>query len=194
MAITVPPLPVRELRSPRLCLRGWQEADAIPLYEAALESIDTVGAWLPWCHARYALADAQAWVAHCQAAWRQGEHYTFAITDASDGSLLGGIGLNQRNLLHRSANLGYWVRQSRQRQGIVTEAAPLVACFGFDALELVRIEIVAAHDNRASRGVAERCGARFEGISRQRLVHAGRVLDAAVYGWIPADLERASAG
>lgn len=188
MAIVAPILPARELSSPRLRLRGWQETDAPRLYDAARESVASIGPWLPWCHAGYTLTDAQAWIAHCQAAWRQGGHYTFAITDATDGSLLGGIGLNQRNLLHRSANLGYWVRQSRQQQGICVEAAKLAARFGFDTLDLVRIEIIAAVDNRPSRRVAERCGAQFEGISRQRLVHAGRVLDAAVYGWIPTDL------
>ena len=192
MAIVAPILPAHELVSPRLRLRGWQEDDAPPLHEAARESLASVGRWLPWCHADYALANAQAWVAHCQAAWRQGLHYSFAITDAVDGSLLGGISLNQRNLLHRSANLGYWVRQSRQQQGICVEASRLIARFGFTTLELVRIEIVAMSDNWPSRRVAERSGARFEGIARQRLIHSGHVQDAAVYGWIPADLTQSA--
>ncbi|MGH8159989.1 MAG: GNAT family N-acetyltransferase [Rhodanobacter sp.] len=177
-----------ELTDGRLCLRLWQAHDAAALFAAARESTGSVGRWLPWCHAGYRAEDAVAWIAHCQSGWRAGEHFAFPIFDTDSGDLLGGIGLNHYNRLHRSANLGYWIRQSRQRQGIAVAAATLVARFGFEQLGLVRIEIVALPDNQPSRRTAEKIGARFEAIARQRLWANGQAHDAAVYGLIPPDL------
>jgi RimJ/RimL family protein N-acetyltransferase len=174
-----------ELAGDGLRLRAYRDTDADALYHAARESIDSVGRWLPWCHAGYAAADARSWIAHCAEGWSSGEHYAFAIFEA-DTEFCGGVGLNQRNRAHNFMNLGYWTRASRQGRGLVRRAARLVAAFGFEQLGLTRIEIVTAPDNLASRKVAEALGATFEGLARNRIVAGGRVLDALVYSLIPA--------
>jgi len=183
-----PLLPTLELVDGRLRLRPWQAQDAQDLFDAARSSVTRVGRWLPWCHAGYDLDAARAWIGHCQDGWSRGEHFAFPVFDLRTGELLGSAGLNQRNRQHRSANLGYWVRQSRQGQGVAACAARLVARFGFEQLGLVRIEIVAMPDNHASRRTAEKIGARFEAIARQRLWADGQAHDAAVYGLTAADL------
>jgi ribosomal-protein-serine acetyltransferase len=172
----------------RICLRPWKEKDADDLHAAVHESLVNVGRWLPWCHKGYGPADAAAWIAHCQTGWRTGEHYAFAIIDALTGQLLGGTELNQFNRLHRIASLGYWVRQSRQRQGAAAAAATLTARFGFKQLKLIRIEIIVMPGNHASRCTAGKIGARFEAVARQRLWASGQAHDAAVYGLIAEDL------
>ncbi len=176
-----------ELGDGRLLLRPWRDEDARPLFDAARESVDSVGRWLPWCHARYRLEDAAAWIAHCRSGWRTGDHFAFPIFDARSGHLLGGAGLNQFEPLHRRANLGYWVRQSSQRQGTAAAAARLVARFGFERLGLVRIEIVALPENLPSRATAKKIGASFEAIARNRLLLDDGARDAAVYGLVPQD-------
>lgn len=184
-------MPVRtevELADESLLVRPWLPGDAPALCEAVRESVASIGRWLPWCHAGYDLDEARSWIRLCREGWAADEHFAFAVVERSSGLLLGSVGLNQRNRLHRSAAMGYWMRQSRQHQGIAPRAVRLVARFGFDALELARIEIVALPDNRASRQVAQKAGARFEAIARQRLWMQGEPKDAAVYALIPADL------
>lgn len=193
MDTTEPHLALPALTDGRLSLRPWQEHDADRLYAAVQESVDSVGRWLPWCRADYGPADAMAWIAHCQAGLRARNHYAFAIQDVTTGELFGSVGLNQFNRLHHSANLGYWVRQSRQRQGIAAAAAALAARFGFEHLQLIRIEIIVMSDNHASRRTAEKIGARFEAIARQRLWANELPHDAAVYALIPADLAQSDA-
>ncbi len=178
-----PPAPL-ELIADGLCLRPWQHGDVAALHEAVSESVASVGRWLPWCHADYGSADAAAWIVHCRWAWHSGEQFAFGIFDTASGVLLGGGGLSQRNRLQRSANLGYWVRQSRQRQGIAAKAAICVARFGFEQCELTRIELIVLPDNLASRRTAEKVGAKFEGIAPRRLLER----DAAVYSLEPDDL------
>ncbi|MHA6203393.1 GNAT family N-acetyltransferase [Dyella soli] len=181
----MPPAPV-ELAASSLRLRPWQPGHADALCEAAQESVATVGRWLPWCHAGYAWEDAVAWIEHCQGGWLRGDPYAFAIFDAAD-RLVGGAGLNRLDREHRSANLGYWIRQQAQGKGMAPIAVQAVAAFGFATLSLSRIEIVVAVDNAASRRCAEKAGARFEGIARQRLVVDAVPVDAAIYGLLPAD-------
>jgi RimJ/RimL family protein N-acetyltransferase len=183
------PLPADlELAEGPLLLRPWRAEDASALHVAVQESLETVGRWLPWCHAGYDLDEARSWIAHCREGWAAGEHFAFGIFDGSGSTLLGSVGLNQRNRLHRSASLGYWVRQSRQGDGLAWRAARLAARFGFEVLGLARVEIVALPDNHASRRTAERAGARFETIARQRLWVRDGARDAAVYALVPGDL------
>jgi RimJ/RimL family protein N-acetyltransferase len=108
------------------------------------------------------------------------------IFSDAGSELYGGVSINQLNLQHNFGNVGYWVRQSRQRKGVATRAVRIIASYGFDVLKLTRLEIVAALDNRASRGVAEKVGAAFECIARNRLVVDGHAVPAAVYSLVPA--------
>ena len=189
------PLPADlQLAEGPLLLRPWQPQDAPALHAAVQESLETVGRWLPWCHAGYDLDEARDWIAHCREGWVAGEHFAFCVFSRDDGSLLGSVGLNQRNHMHRSASLGYWVRQSRQRQGVAWRAARRAAQFGFERLGLVRVEIVALPDNLASRRTAERAGARFEAVARQRLWVRDEARDAAVYALVPGDVGLPTAG
>lgn len=175
-----------ELVAPTLRLRPWQPGHAEALYEAARESMATVGRWLPWCHEGYCWEDSVAWIERCQSGWIRGEPYAFAILDTQD-RLLGGIGLSRLDRDHRSANLGYWVRELAQGQGVASAAVAAIAKFGFQTLGLQRIEIVADVDNQASRRTAERAGAHLDGISPNRLWHQGEVVAAAVYSLLPPD-------
>ncbi|MCX7512180.1 GNAT family N-acetyltransferase [Frateuria sp. STR12] len=177
-----------ELAHGPLRLRPWQPADAPALHLAVQESLETVGRWLPWCHAGYDLRQAQAWIRHCREGWMADEHFAFGVFERGSNALLGSVGLNQRNFAHRSAALGYWVRQSRQGDGIARQAARLAARFGFRTLGLARIEIVVLPDNHASRRTAEQAGARFEAIARHRIWTHEAARDAAVYALVPGDL------
>lgn len=166
-------------------LRPWQDRDAPALVEAAAESQATVGRHLAWCRADYGLNDALSWTSHCRTGWERGERHAFAVFERASGTLCGGVGLNQFDPIQRSANLGYWVRQSRQRQGVAAAAAALVADFGFSQLGLLRIEILALPDNLASRRTATRLGAQFERMAAQRIDFEGQRRDAALYALQP---------
>ena len=92
------------------------------------------------------------------------------------------------NRVHNFANLGYWVRSSRVGQGVATAATRLAAQFGFEELKFTRIEIVAATGNVGSLRVAEKAGARREGVLRNRLMLGGKLHDAVMHSLVPEDL------
>jgi ribosomal-protein-serine acetyltransferase len=178
-----------KLTSGRILLRPYSLDDAKYVYEAARESVNDVHIWMPWCHADYSMEESKKWMETTGEAWDKGTAYEFAILDSRSGCYLGGCGLNQINPVYKMANLGYWVRSSRTRQGVATVAAKLLVKLGFDELKLNRIEIVVATGNKASQRVAEKVGAKREGILRNRLMNGDKVHDAVIFSLIPQDLE-----
>ncbi len=177
------------LRGKDFLLRPFRASDVAPFVAAVRESMSTVGAWMPWAHPDYSSYDAQDWFARCAACMDEGTAYDVGVFSADGRMLYGGVAINQIRREDNLGNLGYWIRQSHQRQGLASGAATMMACHGFHALGLTRIEIVAAETNLASRGVAERIGAAFECIARNRLILRGRPVAAAVYSLVPESFD-----
>jgi ribosomal-protein-serine acetyltransferase len=67
----------------------------------------------------------------------------------------------------------------------MTQAAGLVAQFGFEQLHFNRIEIFAAVDNLASQRVAAKTGAMRECVLRNRIVLQEKPRDAILFSLIP---------
>ncbi len=170
-------------------IRRFRQEDVPQLFEAARESIQDLCRWMVWCHPGYSLEDCSRFVSHCDSQWERGESYSFAIFDARDGTFLGSAGLNQVNQVHRVANLGYWVRSSQAGRGIATCAVRMAARFGLQELGLNRLDLVVPVGNWPSRRVAEKVGAKQEGVLRNRLVLQGKAWDAILYSMVAEDLE-----
>lgn len=177
------------LEKDSVLVRPFFEKDIVPLYEAARESLNEVGKWLPWFHPDYSMEESETWIRTRKPKWEAGEEYSFCILDAEDGTFLGGCGLNHFNRMHGFANLGYWVRTSHTGKGAASTAARLIAGFGFHQLGLKRVEIVAAVGNHASQRVAEKAGAHREGVLRNRLIMHAHPVDAVMFSLIPSDVE-----
>lgn len=183
------PVPVmRAILVHGLCIRPFRIADADAFAAAVRESVATVGPWLPWCRPDYGAKEARAWIGQCAVRLNMGFSYDVGVFAEDGSALYGGVAINQIDHVHNTGNIGYWVRESLQRQGIATRAARTMAEFGFETLKLTRLEIVAAADNVPSRGVAEKLGATFECVARNRLLVRGTPVAAAVYSLIPGDI------
>jgi RimJ/RimL family protein N-acetyltransferase len=169
-------------------LRPYRKSDADDLYQAVRESLPELSVWMPWAHKDYTIKESRQWLKTHPGSRRQGVEYNFAIFDSQDGSYLGGCGLNRIDDENRRANLGYWVRKSRTGQGVATAATLLLARWGFKELKLNRIEILVATGNQSSLRVAEKVGARREGILRKRIVVRDKVYDAVMFSLVTGDI------
>ncbi|SEK55770.1 Protein N-acetyltransferase, RimJ/RimL family [Roseateles sp. YR242] len=179
------PAPV-ELTEGRFLLRPYRPSDLAAFVAGVLESHQTIGRWMKWAHAGFSTADGAEWLAHCARGWQSGTCYEFGIFDRETGDFIGGAGLNSLHPVHPFCNLGYWVRDSRHRQGAASAAVRALSRHAFDALKLARVEIVVAQGNEASLAVARRSGARHEGVLRNRIRGVeGRAEDAHMFSLAP---------
>lgn len=176
------------MRAVEVGIRPYVPEDAEQLVEAVQESIAELLPWAPWCHRGYALSDAKQWLDVQVPAFVASSQFQFAIVDGA--RILGSCGLGQIDNVNRRANLGYWVRSSMARKGIATAAVCAVQDWAFAHTDLIRLEIVVAVGNLASRRVAERAGATFEGVLRKRLILNSETHDAGMFSFHSATRAR----
>jgi ribosomal-protein-serine acetyltransferase len=169
-------------------LRQFTLEDVPELFNAIHESMAQLSAWMVWAHPKYSIEDTKAFVLKCGPGWEKGEQYSFAMVDLHDGQFLGSVGLSAVNRAHGFANLGYWVRTRKTRHGVATSATRMAARFSFETLGLNRVELLVPTANVASQRVAEKAGAKREGLLRKRLRLNGIAHDAFVYSFVQEDL------
>jgi len=175
-----------ELSDGHVRLRPPAEQDVAPLVDAVLSSLDQLQPWLPWAVDDYGPENARFFLDRIA----EGEEDAWAIRPDGDHGLVGVVGINGVDELHRTANLGYWIRTSAAGQGWVTRAARLLAIYAFEVRKLQRVEIVMSVENQASSAVARRLGAHEEGTRRRALRLHERQHDAQVHALFPEDVER----
>jgi ribosomal-protein-alanine N-acetyltransferase len=115
---------------------------------------------------------------------------TWALTLGKDDTVIGECCLWNFGQGHRCAEIGYELRSSHWRQGLMTEALSAVLAYGFDEMGLHRIEATPLASNAASRGLLLQLGFRHEGTLRQRIPFRGRFEDQLYYGLMCSDRSR----
>jgi ribosomal-protein-serine acetyltransferase len=173
------------LSSGKFLLRPFTPENIPDFVAAVLQSTTTLGKWMSWANDSYSVAQAASWFAYCDKERENKTSFELGIFEAKSGSLVGGCGLNQFNHINSFCNLGYWVRESHQRQGAGLAAITALSQFGFTELNLGRIEIVVASDNAPSIALAEKAGALRECLARNRMKVHGSLVDAYVFSIIP---------
>lgn len=177
-----------ELGDEVLLLRPPVPEDA-PLHSAAArESWPEVGRWLSWVHEGYRDEESADWIGSVIEARARGDDYEWFIFLRDTGRFLGGVSLRPLEHASRTANCGYWLRSTEAGKGYMTRAVRFVLAYGFERLGLERIEIVMQAENVASKRVAEKVGARFEGVLRNRIPWPTGNVDGLGYAIVPGDL------
>jgi ribosomal-protein-serine acetyltransferase len=176
-----------EITDDVILMRPFRFADAEELFAAVRESLTELKPWMSWAHDGYSLQESKDFIRITRARWEDGTLFAFAFTDAKSGSILGGCSLSHIHPVYHLCNLGYWVRTSRRGEGIAVRGTRLAARYAFEKIGLIRVEIVMAVKNMASRRVAEKADAHYEGILHNRMVVGREISDAHMYSLIPQD-------
>ncbi|MBD3826721.1 GNAT family N-acetyltransferase [Stenotrophomonas sp.] len=174
-----------QLLADGLLLRPFEDGDAAAFAAAVRESAEGMRRWMPWCSTDYGAEQALQWFQACRDGRAAATAYEYGAFDPDTGAFVGGAGLNAIRHDHRFCNLGYWVRQSRQGQGIATRVVHALATHAFAHMGMQRVEIVVAVGNLASERVAVKSGALRESVARNRLVIDGQSAPAHVFSLVP---------
>jgi ribosomal-protein-serine acetyltransferase len=175
------------VESTRTILVPIEPTDGPELWEAVEGSRWHLERWLPWVPFNNSPEASQRYAEACAGDWDAGRAVRFAIRDRHARRLLGVVGLDSCVHLHRSCELGYWLRTEATGHGIMSEAAQACVEFGMQRMGVHRIRCAAATDNHQSLRVIGRLRFRFEGVARQAEFVSGRWLDHAVFSRLAAD-------
>lgn len=151
-----------ELRTPRLLLRGYRLADAAGLLAYSRDPV--AARWDP-----EGLADLDQALERVRrrADWTAGDAAGWAVADADDRELLGGISLHWVDAEDLSAGIGYGLLPGGRGQGLGAEAVAAVSSWAFGSLGLQRIALRHAVGNTASCRLAQQVGYLLEGTLRR---------------------------
>ena len=162
-------------------LRPMLAADAADYATAINESLSSLRPWISWAHENYQPEEALEWFRLIDRQREKGEANEMGIFAVDDDRFLGAAGIRYGQPPVEHSAIGYWVRQSEQRQGVARQAVLKLAHEGFSRPGIKTIEIVAAEDNHASRAVAVSCGAHFIDFRYGLIVLAEGAVNAAIY-------------
>jgi ribosomal-protein-serine acetyltransferase len=140
--------------------------------------------WLPWVDGTIDVSVEREFLRGIEAvnAAGAGMHATLRL----DGTFCGVVGL-RLDLLHRSAEIGYWLSERYVGRGLMIRSVAAMFDAGVGPLGMHRLELLAAMGNARSRRIAERLGMSFEGVRREAEELASGFVDLAMYAVLAQD-------
>ena len=119
--------------------------------------------------------------------------FYFLIIDKETQRIIGESGFHTWDKTHRRAELFYSLRQDPDKgKGLMSEALPEVLKYGFNELNIHRIEALAAIWNTASLKVIERFKFTHEGTMREDYIVSGNHENSECYSLLKHEWEKQS--
>lgn len=119
--------------------------------------------------------------------YKTGTSADWAIVEKIRQKVIGTCSFVDWSNEHRNAVLGYVINRSYWGNGYAAEAASELLKYGFNTLQLNRIEAHCDIDNLASEKVMKKLGMSFEGLLRQNQYIKGAFRDTKIYRILQED-------
>ncbi len=132
-------------------------------------------------------AVAADYIAKDARALRKGEHLRLGIETGASAELIGMCTLYAFMRQCRRAEIGYALSSTSWGCGYMHEALSRLLGYGFEDLDLHRVEADVDPRNMASARSLERLGFLKEGYMRERWIVDGEVSDTSFYGLLRSD-------
>ena len=94
------------------------------------------------------------------------DYYRWAVTEKNSGECIGQIAYFLVDSKNHFAEIEYCIGADFQCRGYATEATKAVIGYGFDRMNLHKVQICTKTINKPSKRVIEKCGFTYEGTLR----------------------------
>ncbi len=158
------------------------------LYQLVLANRLYLRKWLPWVDYMETEAFILNFINGSTQRMISGLEYAFVIL--KNDTIVGRIGIYKIDYQNKTAEIGYWLGESYQNEGVVTLSCKALIQYCFDTLAFNRIEIRCAVENYLSQRIPERLGFKMEGILRQGEWLHLRFTDLKLYSILKEEWKR----
>ncbi len=160
--------------------------DASAIFNTIDSERDYLGKWLPFVEYTEQLSDSESFVLSVIDAPENKFEYIFTIRKL--GEFIGLIGFKDTDRANYKTEIGYWISEKHQKQGIVTKSVARLCDFAFLDMGMNRVQIKCAVGNTSSISIPKRLGFQFEGIERQGELLSGNVYtDLMIFSNLKSD-------
>lgn len=111
----------------------------------------------------------------------------WAICSKNNSQFYGAAGFNGLNKEHKKAEIGFWLLPDYWGKGFMQEAFPVICKYGFENLNLNRIEGFVDNENKNCKIAIEKMHFTLEGTMRQSEIKNNEYLDVDVYSKLKSD-------
>jgi len=178
------PLPMPEFTTPRLRLRRFTPADLDDCFEWA--SDEEVARYVYWS-AHKTKADTQWFIDFCLNEYAEKGIGPWAVEHRESGKVIGNCSYGAIDITNRRIELAYFFARPFWGKGIAVEAVTPLLKYGFEDLQMNRIEARCMPANLGSERVMQKLGMQFEGILREYMYSKGRFHTAKVYSRLASE-------
>ncbi|MCU9614810.1 GNAT family N-acetyltransferase [Caldibacillus lycopersici] len=166
------------LETERLILRKLKEEDLQDMH--AYGSDEQVSKYVSW-DTHQSLEDTKRFLYSILEQYDKKQNVFWAIEWKENNRLIGTINFVSWSPKHKKAEIGYVLSRDYWGRGIMTEAMNTVIKFGFEHMDLVRLEARAMAENIGSYRVMEKVGMTYEGTIRKGMLTKGHHRDLRLY-------------
>ncbi|MBR2564235.1 MAG: GNAT family N-acetyltransferase [Paenibacillus sp.] len=173
-----------QLHTDRFILRAATDRDSRDLL--ALYSDATVVEYIPFTpfESEQDALDEMSWY---KKIFKEQTGLRWMIEDKESHRVIGTCGYLGYEEQHHRAEIGYDLLSSCWGKGVMTEVARAVLEFGFNQMQLNKIEAKVDPSNEASIRLLHKLGFQQEGLLRQHEFEKGRYIDLAVFSKLQSD-------
>lgn len=166
------------LETDRLILRKVTLADAADIF--AYASDEEVAKYVTW-NVHKTIQDTERFIYFIFSRYESNSPAPWAIENKENGKVIGTIDYVMWQEEHKVAEVGYALSKDYWGKGIMSEALEAVKTFGFEHMDLVRIQAHCMAENIGSARVMEKAGLTYEGTKKKALLIKNRHRDLKGY-------------
>jgi ribosomal-protein-alanine N-acetyltransferase len=144
--------------------RGLSNPDVIKHYGVSFDSLEET-------------KEQMKWFADTKQKW-------FAICSVDNNVFYGAGGLNDISKKHKKAEIGFWLLPEYWGKGIMKKVVPVICDYGFDKLELHRIEGFVDSENKNCKRAMSALDFEIEGTMRDCEIKNNKFVSIEVYSTI----------
>lgn len=144
--------------------RGLSNPDVIKHYGVSFDSLEET-------------KEQMKWFADTKQKW-------FAICSVDNNVFYGAGGLNDISKKHKKAEIGLWLLPEYWGKGIMKKVVPVICDYGFDKLELHRIEGFVDSENKNCKRAMSALDFELEGTMRDCEIKNNKFVSIEVYSTI----------
>ena len=157
------------------------------LFAVVEKNRDHLREWLPWLDHSKEENDTREFIKTTMK--QHADDMGFQAAMVFESKIVGVVGYHPLDRMNRSGGIGYWLAKEHEGNGLMTKASLKIIELGFGMLELEKVTITCAPENRKSRAIAERLGFKLDGVLRQNEWLYDHFVDSAVYSLLKSEFK-----
>lgn len=121
--------------------------------------------------------------------YQKNDYYRWAIIEKNSGECIGQIAYFLVDSKNNFAEIEYCIGSDFQCKGYATEATKAVIQYGFDKINLHKVQICTKTINKPSKRVIEKCGFTYEGTLRDYFYMVGEYVGRLYFSMLKSEFE-----